>query len=78
VEPARRVLERLDRIEHLRGGGAPPQELLGEVRLLLSESEEWLRSEGNTDNAKEVVDQVKDALRRGERGVLDRKRTLLA
>jgi hypothetical protein len=45
VDEARRVLERLERIERLRDGGAPGSVLLGEVRALLSEGERWLASE---------------------------------
>ena len=70
MEPARRVLERLDRIESLRGGGAPPGDLLDEVRLLLTESEDWLRSEEHAQDAKEVIDRVKNALQRGETTVV--------
>ena len=45
MDEARRVLERLERIERLRDGGAPASVLLGEVRALLSEGERWLASE---------------------------------
>jgi hypothetical protein len=45
MDEARRVLERLERIEKLRGGGAPAAVLLGEVRALLSDGERWLASE---------------------------------
>lgn len=45
MDEARRVLERLERIEHLRDGGASRSVLLGEVRALLSEGERWLASE---------------------------------
>jgi hypothetical protein len=45
MDEARRVLERLERIERLRDGGAPGSVLLGEVRALLSEGERWLASE---------------------------------
>jgi hypothetical protein len=45
VDEARRVLERLERIERLRDGGAPASVLLVEVRALLSEGECWLASE---------------------------------
>jgi hypothetical protein len=45
MDEARRVLERLERIERLRDGGAPASVLLGEVRALLSEGECWLASE---------------------------------
>jgi hypothetical protein len=45
MDEARRILERLERIERLRDGGAPASVLLGEVRALLSEGERWLASE---------------------------------
>ena len=45
MEEARRVIERLDRIDALRGAGAPAHELLGEVRKLLEEGEDWLAAE---------------------------------
>jgi hypothetical protein len=45
MDEARRVLERLERIERLRGEGAPAAALLGEVRALLSEGERWLATE---------------------------------
>jgi hypothetical protein len=45
MDEARRVLERLERIERLRGDGAPAAILLGEVRALLSEGERWLATE---------------------------------
>jgi hypothetical protein len=46
VEEARRVLERLDRIESLQRADAGPAELLGELRALLCEAEAWARAEG--------------------------------
>ncbi len=45
MDEARRVLERLERIDRLRDGGAPASALLVEVRALLSEGECWLASE---------------------------------
>ena len=45
MDEARRVLERLERIERLRSHGAPAAVLLGEVRALLSEGECWLATE---------------------------------
>jgi hypothetical protein len=45
MDEARRVLERLERIERLREDGAPAGVLLGEVRALLSEGERWLATE---------------------------------
>jgi len=45
MEEARRVLERLERIETLRRDGAPAADLLAEVRGLLAEGERWLAAE---------------------------------
>jgi hypothetical protein len=45
MEEARRVIERLDRIERLRGSGAPAADLLAEVRELLADGERWLATE---------------------------------
>jgi hypothetical protein len=46
MEEARRVLERLDRIESMQKADAGPAELLAELRALLTEAEEWARAEG--------------------------------
>ena len=46
MEEARSVLERLDRIETMRRANAGPAELLGELRVLLREAEEWVEVEG--------------------------------
>jgi hypothetical protein len=45
VDEARRVIRRLERIEALKSSHAPAEELLGEVRQLLSEGEAWLAAE---------------------------------
>jgi hypothetical protein len=45
MDEARRVIERLDRIERLRGSGAPAADLLAEVRGLLTDGERWLAEE---------------------------------
>ena len=45
MEEARRLLERLDRIEALDRAHAEPRELLGELRALLHEAEAWSRAE---------------------------------
>ena len=45
MDEARNVIRRLERIEALRGTHAPADELLGEVRQLLSEGEAWLAAE---------------------------------
>jgi hypothetical protein len=45
VDEARRVIERLERIETLQHTQAPAAELLSEVRLLLRDGEAWLAAE---------------------------------
>jgi hypothetical protein len=45
MDEARRVLERLERIEALREAEAEPSRLLGELRALLVEGEAWLAAE---------------------------------
>jgi hypothetical protein len=45
MDEARRVMERLERIDRLRGSGAPAADLLAEVRGLLTDGERWLAAE---------------------------------
>jgi hypothetical protein len=45
MDEARQVIERLERIDALRREGAPPADLLAEVRSLLAEGERWLAAE---------------------------------
>ena len=68
MDEARRVLERLQRIERLRGGGAPATVLLGEVRALLSDGERWLASERpeGLDDARAALDRCRAATGEGE------------
>jgi DNA-binding response OmpR family regulator len=54
MEEARRLLERLDRIEALDRARAGPRELLAELRALLREAEAWSRAEDA--GAKEVAE----------------------
>ena len=50
------MLERLDRIEALERAGAAPDALLGELRALVAEAEEWVRREPTgTAHAAEAV-----------------------
>ena len=63
MEEAQTVLERLDRIERLRREGALPDVLLGELRELLQEAEEWSRVEGG-DAGEHAVARLRDALAR--------------
>ena len=46
MEEARRVIDRLARIEALDRATADPRELLAEVRGLLHDAEAWVRVEG--------------------------------
>ena len=63
MDEARRVLDRLTRIEILEREGARPQHLLAEVRALLREAEAWVACErGGADAAAETVDRCRDAL----------------
>jgi hypothetical protein len=45
MDEARRVLERLRRIEELRDARAEPGVILGELRSLLVEGEDWIAAE---------------------------------
>ncbi|MDH4177538.1 MAG: hypothetical protein OEW31_04085 [Thermoleophilia bacterium] len=46
MDEAHSILERLDRIESMQRAHADPAELLGELRALVREAEEWARAEG--------------------------------
>jgi hypothetical protein len=65
-----RVLARLDRIDALDREGAPPGELLAELRGLLREAEWWAlehrkAAENQTTNGnEEVVERLRTALAR--------------
>ena len=62
MDEARRVLERLGRIEALEERGAPPGALLAEVRVLLAEAEEWLAVEPvGTERAAVAVERCRAA-----------------
>jgi hypothetical protein len=64
MEEARRVLDRLDRIEALHVSGAPAAALLDELRLLVGEAESWLAAEGtgSADDAARAVATCRSAL----------------
>ena len=49
MEEARRVIQRLDRIDALDRATASPAELLAELRGLLHDAEAWVRVEGGDD-----------------------------
>jgi hypothetical protein len=60
-----RVLARLDRIDALDRDGAPPGELLAELRELLREAEALARERKlTTTDEKEVVERLRTALAR--------------
>ena len=63
MEEARSVLERFERIESMRRANAGPVELLGELRALLREAEEWAKVEGG-DDGDAAVARLRDALAR--------------
>jgi len=63
VDEARQVLGRLARIEALERQGAPAEQLLGELRLLLAEAETWARREGGEAGA-DAVGKLRAALAR--------------
>ena len=75
MDEARRVLERLDRIENLRRERAKPGALLGEVKALLAEAEQWVRADPGAARAEAALDRVRSAVLDGEHV---RKRTLVA
>lgn len=63
MDEARRVLDRLERIEDLEARGAPPGALLAEVRVLLAEAEEWLGVEPvGTRRAEAALARCREAL----------------
>jgi hypothetical protein len=61
MDESRAVLERLERIEALDRGGAPPTQLLEELRALLDEAEAWARREGG-DAATRAVAELRRSL----------------
>jgi hypothetical protein len=63
MDEARRVIERLERIEALDRSAASPVEVLAEVRGLLEDAEAWVRVEGG-DAADEAVIRLREALSR--------------
>ena len=63
MDEARRVLERLDRIEELERENAAPAVLLSELRGLLADAEAWVRVEGG-DAADEAVIRLRESLAR--------------
>ena len=67
MDEARRVLDRLSRIERLDRAAVAPSELLAELRALLREAEAWARVEGG--DADGAVERLRAALVREMIGV---------
>jgi DNA repair exonuclease SbcCD ATPase subunit len=67
MEEARRVLERLARIEQLERERASSGELLDELRELVREAEDWLRSEREAGAAAAALAGCRSALEAQER-----------
>lgn len=67
MEEARRVLERLARIEQLEREHPPAGELLDELRELVQEAETWLRAEPEPAGAVEALARCRAALAVDER-----------
>jgi hypothetical protein len=67
MEEARRVLERLARIAELERTQAPAPELLGELRELVREAEEWLRTEPEHGSAADALASCRAALAERDR-----------
>ena len=61
MDEARAVIERLERIEALERGGAPPVAVLEELRGLVRAAEAWARLEGD-ERAAAAVDRCDAAL----------------
>jgi hypothetical protein len=69
MDEARRVLERLARIEALDRAAARPGELLDELRALVREAEDWARAEGGEAEIDDVVERLRRSLERDMIGV---------
>jgi len=61
MDEARAVIERLERIEALERGGAPPAAVLEELRGLVRAAEAWARLDGDV-RAREAVERCGEAL----------------
>lgn len=67
MDEARRVLERLARIEQLEREHAPAGELLDQLRALVQEGEAWLRAEPEPAGAVAALARCRAALAMEER-----------
>jgi hypothetical protein len=66
MEEARRVLQRLARIEKLDRECAPSDQLLDELRELVREAEAWVRVEPEPERVVGAVERCRSALAVGE------------
>lgn len=66
MEEARRVLERLARIEELERECAPSDQLLDQLRELVREAEAWVRVEPEPERVVAAVERCRSALGVGE------------
>jgi hypothetical protein len=63
MDEARRLLERLERIDRLRERGGARPVMLGEVRKLLEEGEAWIAAEPDgTERARDALDACRAGL----------------
>jgi hypothetical protein len=62
MDEARRVIDRLARIDELKRADAPASVLLAEVRSLLAEGERWLEAERAGDGPREALDRCRERL----------------
>ncbi len=67
MEEARRVLERLARIEQLEREHAPPDQLFDQLKELVQEAETWLRAEPEPAGAVAALAHCRAALAAEER-----------
>jgi uncharacterized coiled-coil protein SlyX len=66
MEEARRVMERLARIEELEREHAPADQLLDELRELVREAEVWARVEPEREQIVGAVERCRSALAVGD------------
>ncbi len=62
MDEARRVIERLERIDELRRAEAPAPVLLAEVRSLLVEGERWLAADRAYGSAQAALERCRASL----------------
>jgi hypothetical protein len=72
MDEARRVIERLERIDELRRAEAPAAVLLGEARRLLIEGERWLAAERRegSEHARAAFQSLRDRLASAGKGAV--------